>query len=174
MTAAGSGGRDQGPVVPGPGPRAVGSTLPAPQPTGPSPPTPADLVEQPAKLIRIGSMVRQLLDEARSAPLDEAARDRLRAIHAASIRELEDGLAPELRDELDRLAPPFDEKPSPSAAELRVAQAQLVGWLEGVFHGIQMALFLQQTSARVQLEGLRVGALPQPPVEIPQREGTYL
>ena len=136
-------------------------------------PLPTDLVEQPAKILRIGSMIKELLAEVRTASLDEASRDRLRGIHAASIRELKDGLAPELSAELDRLALPFDQEAAPSPAELRVAQAQLIGWLEGVFHGIQMTLFLQQTSARSQLEGLR-GGPPSPPVEFPQREGTYL
>lgn len=107
-----------------------------------------DLVEQPAKVMRIGTMIKQLLEEVRAAPLDEASRNRLRDIHATSIRELEDGLAPELREELDRLTLPFNEDAVPSDAELRIAQAQLVGWLEGLFHGIQTALFAQQMAAR--------------------------
>jgi hypothetical protein len=119
-----------------------------------------DLVEQPAKVMRIGTMIKQLLEEVRAAPLDEASRNRLREIHATSIRELEDGLAPELREELDRLTLPFNEGTAPSDAELRIAQAQLVGWLEGLFHGIQTALFAQQISARAQLEQMRQGALP--------------
>ena len=120
-----------------------------------------DLVEQPAKVMRIGTMIKQLLEEVRAAPLDEASRSRLREIHATSIRELEDGLAPELREELERLALPFSEDKVPSDAELRIAQAQLVGWLEGLFHGIQTALFAQQMAARAQLEHMRgQGALP--------------
>jgi Protein of unknown function (DUF2587) len=119
-----------------------------------------DLVEQPAKVMRIGTMIKQLLEEVRAAPLDDATRNRLREIHATSIRELEDGLAPELRDELDRLTLPFTEGTTPSDAELRIAQAQLVGWLEGLFHGIQTALFAQQMAARAQLEQMRQGALP--------------
>ncbi len=119
-----------------------------------------DLVEQPAKVMRIGTMIKQLLEEVRAAPLDDASRSRLREIHATSIRELEDGLAPELRDELERLALPFTEDSIPSDAELRIAQAQLVGWLEGLFHGIQTALFAQQMAARAQLEHMRQGALP--------------
>ena len=114
-----------------------------------------ELVEQPAKVMRIGTMIKQLLDEVRAAPLDEASRTRLREIHATSIRELEDGLAPELREELDRLTLPFDEDSAPSDAEIRIAQAQLVGWLEGLFHGIQTALFAQQMAARAQLEKMR-------------------
>jgi hypothetical protein len=114
-----------------------------------------DLVEQPAKVMRIGTMIKQLLEEVRAAPLDEASRNRLREIHATSIRELEDGLAPELRDELDRLTLPFTEGSVPSDAELRIAQAQLVGWLEGLFHGIQTALFAQQMAARSQIEQMR-------------------
>ncbi len=119
-----------------------------------------DLVEQPAKVMRIGTMIKQLLEEVRVAPLDDASRNRLREIHATSIRELEDGLAPELREELDRLTLPFSEDATPSDAELRIAQAQLVGWLEGLFHGIQTALFAQQMAARAQLEQMRQGALP--------------
>ena len=114
-----------------------------------------DLVEQPAKVMRIGTMIKQLLEEVRAAPLDDASRNRLREIHATSVRELEDGLAPELREELDRLALPFTEDAVPSDAELRVAQAQLVGWLEGLFHGIQTTLFAQQMAARSQLEQMR-------------------
>jgi hypothetical protein len=119
-----------------------------------------DLVEQPAKVMRVGTMIKQLLEEVRAAPLDEASRNRLREIHQRSILELEDGLAPELRDELERLSLPFTEDSTPSDAELRIAQAQLVGWLEGLFHGIQTALFAQQMAARVQLEQMRRGALP--------------
>ena len=109
---------------------------------------PARLIEQPAKVMRIGSMIKQLLEEVRAAPLDEAGRQRLKEIHRRSITELEDGLAPELRDELERLTLPFGES-TPSEPELRIAQAQLVGWLEGLFHGIQAALVAQQVAARV-------------------------
>ena len=119
-----------------------------------------DLVEQPAKVMRIGSMIRQLLEEVKSAPLDDASRNRLKEIHRSSIKELESGLAPELVDELERLSLPFTEVAAPSDAELRIAQAQLVGWLEGVFHGIQTALFAQQMAARAQLEQMRQGQLP--------------
>ena len=119
-----------------------------------------ELVEQPAKVMRIGTMIKLLLEEVRAAPLDDASRTRLREIHATSIRELEEGLAPELRDELQRLALPFSEDTVPSDAELRIAQAQLVGWLEGLFHGIQTALFAQQMAARAQLEQMRQGSLP--------------
>jgi hypothetical protein len=118
-----------------------------------------EMVEQPAKVMRIGSMIRQLLEEVRAAPLDEKSRARLREIHQSSIKELEDGLAPELVDELERLSLPFVEDEVPSEAELRVAQAQLVGWLEGLFHGIQTTLFAQQMAARAQLEQMR-RALP--------------
>src|SRR3984893_1673860 len=119
-----------------------------------------DLVQQPAKVMRIGTMIKQLLEEVRAAPLDDASRSRLREIHATSIRELEDGLAPELREDVDRLTLTFNEDVEPSDAELRIAQAQLVGWLEGLFHGIQTALFAQQISARAQLQQMRQGALP--------------
>jgi len=117
-------------------------------------------VEQPAKVMRIGSMIKQLLEEVRQAPLDEAGRARLRDIHTRSIHELEDGLAPELVAELERISLPFTEDAVPSEAELRIAQAQLVGWLEGLFHGIQTALFAQQMAARAQLEEMRRRALP--------------
>jgi hypothetical protein len=109
-------------------------------------------VEQPAKVMRIGSMIRQLLEEVRQAPLDDASRTRLKEVYETSVRELADGLSPDLRDELDRLALPFDDANTPSDAELRIAQAQLVGWLEGLFHGIQATLFAQQMAARQQLE----------------------
>jgi hypothetical protein len=129
-----------------------------------------DLVEQPAKVMRIGTMIKQLLEEVRAAPLDDASRGKLAEIHKTSIRELEDGLAPELRDELERLTLPFTEDGVPSDAELRIAQAQLVGWLEGLFHGIQTALFAQQMAARQQLEQMRQGALP-PGVSVPGQRG---
>ena len=119
-----------------------------------------DMVEQPAKVMRIGTMIKQLLEEVRAAPLDDASRSRLREIHKRSISELEDGLAPELREELERLSLPFTDENTPSDAELRIAQAQLVGWLEGLFHGIQTALFAQQMAARVQLEQMRRGLPP--------------
>ncbi|AXI78577.1 bacterial proteasome activator family protein [Peterkaempfera bronchialis] len=118
-----------------------------------------EMVEQPAKVMRIGSMIKQLLEEVRAAPLDEASRVRLKDIHASSIKELEQGLAPELVEELERLSLPFTDDTIPSEAELRIAQAQLVGWLEGLFHGIQTALFAQQMAARAQLEQMR-RALP--------------
>jgi hypothetical protein len=118
-------------------------------------PSVTDLVEQPAKVMRIGSMIRQLLDEVKAAPLDEASRNRLKEIHRASIKELEAGLAPELVEELERLSLPFTEEGTPSEGELRIAQAQLVGWLEGLFHGIQTAIYAQQVAARAQLEQMR-------------------
>jgi len=121
---------------------------------------PADAIGEPAKVMRIGTMIKQLLEEVRAAPLDEASRARLREVHEKSIRELETGLTPELRDELERLSLPFSEDTIPSEGELRIAQAQLVGWLEGVFHGLQAALVAQQMAARVQLEQMRRGQLP--------------
>jgi hypothetical protein len=140
-------------------------------PTG----TVADLVNQPAKVMRIGNMIRQLLEEVRAAPLDEASRVRLKEIHAASVKELESGLSPELVDELERLTLPFTESEIPSESELRIAQAQLVGWLEGLFHGIQTALVAQQMAANAQLEQMR-RALPQGTAAESQRpnQGMYL
>lgn len=135
-------------------------TTPAPadddEPTGERNIT--ELVEQPGKVMRIGGMIRQLLDEVKSAPIDEASRTRLASVYEASIKELEVGLAPELVDELERLSLPFSSD-TPSEAELRIAQAQLVGWLEGLFHGIQTAIYAQQVAAKVQLEQMR-RALP--------------
>jgi len=129
------------------------------QPPEEGQPGPADMVSQPAKVMRIGSMIKQLLEEVRSAPLDEAGRARLAQIHGRSIAELEDGLAPELVEELQRIALPFAEGETPSESELRVAQAQLVGWLEGLFHGIQTALVAQQMATQAQLAEMR-RALP--------------
>jgi hypothetical protein len=126
------------------------------------------MVEQPAKVMRIGTMIKQLLEEVRAAPLDEASRARLKEIHENSIKELEDGLAPDLREELHRLSLPFTDNTTPSDAELRIAQAQLVGWLEGLFHGIQTALFAQQMAARAQLEQMRRGL---PPGASPGQQG---
>jgi hypothetical protein len=146
-------------VVVGPDGHPVGA-LPLPQGDDGQEGPLTDMVEQPAKVMRIGTMIKQLLEEVRAAPLDDASRNRLRDIHAASIRELEEGLSPELRDELERITLPFTEGETPSDAELRIAQAQLVGWLEGVFHGIQTALFAQQMAARAQLEDVRRKALP--------------
>lgn len=140
-----------------------------------------DLVDEPAKVMRIGTMIRQLLAEVKSAPLDDAARGRLAEIHARSIKELEDGLAPELVAELDRIRLPFDDNATPSDAELRIAQAQLVGWLEGLFHGIQTAIAAQHAarehSAQLQLRQLPPGTVIAPGVVIgdngePQRAGT--
>ncbi len=133
-----------------------------------------ETIEQPAKVMRIGSMIKQLLDEVRAAPLDEPSRERLRDIYETSVRELAAALSPDLRDELARLAPPFASD-TPSEAELRVAKAQLVGWLEGLFHGIQATLFAQQVAARQQLEQIR-GQLPPGQGAAPpeQRPGTYL
>lgn len=137
----------------------------------------AAAVGEPAKVMRIGTMIKQLLEEVRAAPLDEASRLRLRQIHEKSIHELESGLAPELRDELERITLPFTDDEVPSDAELRIAQAQLVGWLEGVFHGLQAALVAQQMAARIQLEQMRRGGalppgMPQPPNQEPGGPGT--
>ena len=137
-----------------------------------------DMVEQPAKVMRIGNMIRQLLDEVKSAPLDDASRQRLRTIHSTSINELKEGLAPELVEELERITLPFTDGATPTNDELRIAQAQLVGWLEGLFHGIQTALFAQQMAARAQLEQMRralppgAGGIAPPPPGGGPREGS--
>ena len=127
-----------------------------------------DLVEQPAKVMRIGTMIRTLLEEVKSAPLDEASRQRLKEIHRSSIKELEAGLAPELIEELERLTLPFSDEGTPSDGELRIAQAQLVGWLEGLFHGIQTTIYAQQMQARAQFEQMRKAL---PPGATPQAAG---
>ncbi|HEV2811274.1 MAG TPA: bacterial proteasome activator family protein [Acidimicrobiales bacterium] len=131
-------------------------------------------VEQPAKLLRIGSMIKHLLDEVRHAPLDEASRGRLKSIYDTSVKELSQGLSGDLRSELDRLTLPL-EGPTPSDAELRIAQAQLVGWLEGLFHGIQATLFAQQMAARAQLEEMmQQRGLPAPGGPRDHAGGAYL
>jgi hypothetical protein len=150
-----------------------------PEEGGEDPAAVAEMVEQPAKVMRIGSMIKQLLEEVRAAPLDEASRVRLKEIHKSSIAELEKGLAPELIKELERLSLPFAEDGVPSESELRIAQAQLVGWLEGLFHGIQTALFAQQMAARAQLEQMRRALPPGMSADQPQRpnatgSGPYL
>ena len=114
-----------------------------------------EAVEQPGKVMRIGSMIKQLLEEVRQADLDESSRERLREIYETSVRELSSALSPDLRDELGRLTTPFEGEEAPSGAELRVVKAQLVGWLEGLFHGIQATLFAQQMAARQQLEQMQ-------------------
>ncbi|MET4618635.1 hypothetical protein ABIE18_000058 [Arthrobacter sp. 2762] len=126
-----------------------------------------ELVDEPAKVMRIGTMIRQLLEEVKSAPLDDAARGRLAEIHERSIKELEDGLAPELIEELERISLPFPDEKAPSDAELRIAQAQLVGWLEGLFHGIQAAVAAQQAAnAQMQLRQLPPGTVIAPGIVI--------
>ena len=180
MTAPGTGEpHTQQVLVVGPDGQPVGAlTVPQDGDDGVGMGGVGDLVEQPAKVMRIGTMIKQLLEEVRAAPLDDASRNRLRDIHASSIRELEQGLAPELREELERITLPFNEDETPSDAELRIAQAQLVGWLEGVFHGIQTALFAQQMAARAQLEEMRRRALPpghgQAEPEVRHGGGQYL
>ncbi len=156
QTGSGPTGRDTAPptrlVVVGPEGIAVGED------SGEERERPlVDMVEQPAKVMRIGSMIRQLLEEVRASPLDEKSRVRLREIHERSVKELESGLAPELSDELERLSLPFTEDEAPSEAELRVAQAQLVGWLEGLFHGIQTTLFARPASGHHDSRGRRGG-----------------
>lgn len=137
-------------------------------------------VSEPAKVMRIGTMIRQLLEEVKATELDEPGRDRLKEIYETSVEELAQALSPDLRDELERLALPFDEDEVPSGPELRVAQAQLVGWLEGLFHGIQATLFAQQSAARQQLEqmqraqALPPGMNPQQQQEQPPGGGVYL
>lgn len=124
------------------------------------------MVAQPAKVMRIGTMIKQLLDEVRSAPLDDVARTRLASIHERSLHELEEGLSPELVAELHRITLPFSED-APSDAELRIAQAQLVGWLEGLFHGIQTALVAQQMATQAQLSQMRRALPPGSPHGVP-------
>jgi hypothetical protein len=146
-----------------------------------------EFIEQPAKVMRVGTMMKQLLEEVRSASLDEASRDRLRDIYETSVNELGSALSPDLREELGRLALPFsDDVKAPTAAELQIAQAQLVGWLEGLIQGIQATLFAQQMAAQQQLANMRgqIGpggrpvppGAPRPPLDAGAegRPGTYL
>jgi hypothetical protein len=154
---------DSGPQLP---------TIMSPDGPSPEPEGPEDVISSPAKVLRIGAMTKELLEEVRRAPMDEAGRGRLREIYETSVRELGGCLSDDLRDELARLSSPFQSE-TPSEAELRVAQAQLVGWLEGLFHGIQATLFTQQMAARAQLEEMRRRGLPPGPVPEP-RPGTYL
>ena len=140
---------------------------------------PQETVTEPAKVMRIGSMVKQLLEEVRGGSLDVASRERLAEIYERSIVEVSQALSPDLQHELAMLALPFTEGEVPSEPELRVAKAQLVGWLEGLFHGIQATLFAQQLAARQQLEQMRQlppGAMgPGPgPIDTNERPGTYL
>jgi hypothetical protein len=139
---------------------------------GPEEKKTTESVNEPAKVLRIGSMVKTLLDEVRAAPLDDKSRVRLREIYEQSIHDLSEGLSPDLVEELGSLALPFDSE-APSDAELRIAQAQLVGWLEGLFHGIQATLMSQQMAARAQLEEMRQRGLPAPG-ETTGRTGAYL
>lgn len=155
-----------GPAGPHGGPAGPHGAAPVPEVVvvGGGPPADGEdggeVIAQPAKVMRIGSMIKQLLDEVRQAPLDEASRSRLREIYDTSVHELAEGLSPDLRAELARMTSPFAPGTVPSEGELRVAQAQLVGWLEGLFHGIQATLFAQQVAARSQLEELRRRSLP--------------
>jgi len=136
-------------------------------------PEPREAISEPARVLRIGSMVKTLLDEVRQAPLDEKSRIRLREIYEQSIHDLAEGLSPDLAAELDRMALPFDDD-APSESELRIAQAQLVGWLEGLFHGIQATLMSQQMAARSQLEEMRQRGLPGGGDTTATRSGAYL
>ncbi|NNN19626.1 MAG: bacterial proteasome activator family protein [Acidimicrobiaceae bacterium] len=131
-------------------------------------------VSSPSKVLRIGSMIKTLLDEVRGVELDEASRNRLAEIYHTSIDELKQGLSPDLGSELEKLSLPFSDDRPPSESELRVAQAQLVGWLEGLFHGIQATLFAQQNSARAQLEDMRRKGLPAADESAAHMPGTYL
>ena len=171
---------DQTPLIPDP--RPPGDDQPPAVVIGPGS-SPADRQEEesesvasPAKVLRIGSMTKELLEEVRRAPLDDAGRTRLRDIYETSVRELAEGLSGDLRQELARLSSPFSDD-TPSDSELRVAQAQLVGWLEGLFHGIQAAIFSQQMAAQAQLQQIRRPGLPPggpDPGDNAARPGTYL
>ena len=157
-------------------PPAEAEVVVAPEPE----PEQMETVTAPAKVMRIGSMVKQLLEEVRTGALDEASRERLAEIYERSIVEVSQALSPDLQQELHMLALPFKEGEIPSEGELRVAKAQLVGWLEGLFHGIQATLFAQQIAARQQLEQMRQlppgagGMMPERPIDTRERPGTYL
>jgi hypothetical protein len=143
-----------------------------PESTGPESLLGDETVQEPAKVMRIGSMIKGLLEEVRQMQLDVPSRERLAEIYERSIVELAEAISPDLRDELHTLALPFKEGDVPSEAELRVAKAQLVGWLEGLFHGIQATLFAQQLAARQQLEQMR--QLPASGASPADRPGTYI
>jgi hypothetical protein len=145
--------------------------------TAAEPPVQTESIEHPTKVMRIGSMIKQLLDEVHQADLDPPSRARMKEVYEISVRELAETLSPDLRAELGRLSLPFSSD-EPSEAELRVAQAQLVGWLEGLFHGIQATLFAQQMAAQNSLEQMRRNSLPvgeqgPPPDRVPGT-GAYL
>ncbi len=145
----GSGVSDVAEVVSGPG---MVESVHAPVET--------ETISSPGKVMRIGSMIKQLLEEVRQAPLDERSRVRLREVYQQSVKELASSLSPDLREELEQLALPFADSEVPSESELRIAQAQLVGWLEGLFHGIQATLFAQQMAAQAQLQQMRQLGMP--------------
>ena len=154
-----------------------GALVPTEGPAEPSGEERVRVVTEPDKLVRITSMVRELLDETRQAAPDERGRIRLREIYERSLRELQEALPEDLSEELSTLAPPIEGVPTES--EIRVAQAQLVGWLEGLFHGIQAAVWAQQMAARAQLEqvrrrGLPGGPMPPQPDEEHRKPGQYL
>ena len=132
-----------------------------------------DDVTQPTKLIRIASMTRAMLDEARQAPLDEGGRERMAEVHARSVAELKDVLSPELQAEFAEIMVPLNSEGA-SEAELRVAQAQLIGWLEGLFHGIQASLWSQQMAAQTQLAEMQRRALGKSPAPSDDQSGLYL
>ena len=128
-------------------------------------------VSQPAQLLRIGAMLRELLEEVRRASPDDAGRKRLREIYDRALSVLKAGLSEDLQQELEAFAAPLAAQASES--EIRIAQAQLLGWLEGLFQGIQAALWAQQMEARAQLDGMRRGLPPGPPGMM-ERPGQYL
>ena len=137
-----------------------------------------ETIDHPAKVMRIGTMLKQLLAEVRETDLDEASRKRLREIYETSVGEVGSALSPDLRDELTRLASPFDRPEPPSAVELQIAKAQLVGWLEGLIQGMKAMLLAQQMTAHQQLQSMR-GELPprsEPfqAADTGSRHGTYL
>ncbi|HET9248321.1 MAG TPA: proteasome activator [Actinomycetota bacterium] len=132
-------------------------------------PAATEAITEPAKLLRIASMVRELLEETRHASMDDAGRKRLVEVYHRSIEELGESVSPDLKGELQELVPPLDGVPTES--EMRVAQAQLVGWLEGLFHGIQAAMFAQQMAARQQFEEIRRRGLMAQNPQDPQAQG---
>lgn len=150
--------------------RGVPSDVPHGQPVPGD--SPQARVEQPAKLLRIAVMVREMLEEVRRAPIDEHAREHLREIHSRVLAELKTGLSGALAEELDRITMPLNGQDVPTESEIRIAQAQLLGWLEGLFQGIQAAIATQQLAAQAQLEEMRRRGLPAPPgMQIPEPEG---
>jgi len=148
-------------------------------PEAPSQPEPA--ISDPAKLIRLGTMLQTLMAEVRNADTDVESRKLLARIHNETMEELATVLSSDLMDELSEFTNCCDDEGVPTEAEIRVAQAQLVGWLQGLLQGLQASMAAQQTAAAQQLQQLATRqSAPGPggPTAggsgLPEQAGTYL